>query len=230
MNERTFVVIFLLVTVIAVGGLILNKVSTSSTELSPSASPSGLVFNNQSGAPANQNQSQVAPPTQTSNPQQARQWSSPPPPYPVSQLQGKVAVIKTAKGDIAFQLDPTVLETTSNFIFLATNHFYDGLTFHRVEPGFVIQGGDPVGNGSGGPGYSFNDELTGKEKYTIGTVAMANAGPNTNGSQFFIMLADHPELPPNYTVFGHVVQGQDVVSKIAVGDVMQSVQIEQIKQ
>ena len=106
---------------------------------------------------------------------------------------------------------------SSNFIFLAKEKFYDGLTFHRREEGFVIQGGDPLGNGTGGPGYAFADEpVTGD--YLRGVVAMANAGPNTNGSQFFIMLADHPELPKNYTIFGKVREGMEVVDEIKVGD------------
>lgn len=115
----------------------------------------------------------------------------------------------------------------SNFIFLAQQGFYNGLTFHRVVPGFVVQGGDPLGNGTGGPGYRFPDELNDNRTYTRGTVAMANSGPNTNGSQFFIMLQDHPELPHLYTIFGTVLSGMDVVDKIAVGDVMQSVTVSQ---
>lgn len=240
-SEKTFVVLFLIVTVIAVGGLVVNKMVSSTQELavSPSPSPTGLLFNGSSGAPSTsanpqlqpQNQSQVSNPQQNNQPtRQVVQYKSPPQPASPDQLQNKVAVITTAKGQIVFQLDPNVPLTTTNFIFLAQNHFYDGLTFHRVVPGFVIQGGDPLGNGTGGPGYQFKDELTGKEQYTKGTVAMANAGPNTNGSQFFIMLDDHPELPPNYTVFGHVLQGQDVVDKIVQGDVMQKVQIEQLQQ
>ncbi|MCL4365607.1 peptidylprolyl isomerase [Patescibacteria group bacterium] len=116
----------------------------------------------------------------------------------------------------------------SNFMVLAANGFYDGLTFHRVEPGFVIQGGDPDGNGAGGPGYEFADELVTRD-YKKGIVAMANAGPDTNGSQFFIMLEDHPELPKKYTIFGQVISGMEVVEKIAVGDVMQKVVIQNLK-
>lgn len=102
------------------------------------------------------------------------------------------------------------------------------MTFHRVVPGFVIQGGDPSGNGTGGPGYTFDDEPV-TLKYDKGIVAMANAGPNTNGSQFFIMLEDNPTLPPNYTIFGKVIKGQDVVSSIQVGDVMKKVTIVDLK-
>lgn len=138
----------------------------------------------------------------------------------------KKAVIRTAKGDIELELfGEEAPMTVSNFIYLAQDKFYDNLTFHRVVPGFVIQGGDPAGNGTGGPGYRFEDEPV-KRQYTKGILAMANAGPDTNGSQFFIMLADNP-LPPNYTIFGQVIKGQEVVDQIAVGDVMSSVVIEE---
>ncbi len=115
--------------------------------------------------------------------------------------------------------------TVNNFVTLARDGYYDGVTFHRVVPRFVVQGGDPTGTGSGGPGYKFQDEAV-KRPYKAGTVAMANAGPHTNGSQFFICLEDQPGLPPNYTIFGDTVAGMDVVRNIRVGDVMQSVTIE----
>lgn len=143
-------------------------------------------------------------------------------------LQKKAAAIQTAKGTIYIQIYPEVLQAASNFLILASNGFYDGLAFHRVESGFVVQGGDPNGDGTGGPGYTFADEPVTRE-YTKGTVAMANAGPNTNGSQFFIMLADHPELPKQYTIFGQVIAGQDIVEKLAVGDVMQKVVIQNLQ-
>jgi len=136
------------------------------------------------------------------------------------------AIIKTNKGDIHLQLNPAEAPTTvNNFVALARDAYYDGVTFHRVVPGFVIQGGDPTGSGSGSPGYKFQDESV-RRPYKAGTVAMANAGPNTNGSQFFICLEDQPNLPPNYTIFGDTVSGMDVVRNIRVGDVMQSVTIE----
>jgi cyclophilin family peptidyl-prolyl cis-trans isomerase len=136
------------------------------------------------------------------------------------------AIIKTNKGDIHLQLDPAEAPmTVNNFVALARDGYYDGVTFHRVVPRFVIQGGDPTGTGSGGPGYKFKDEPV-RRPYKAGTVAMANSGPNTNGSQFFICLEDQPSLPPNYTIFGDTVSGMDVVRNIRVGDVMQSVTIE----
>ena len=124
------------------------------------------------------------------------------------------ATLKTDKGDIVIALDAAAVpKTVNNFVFLAEKHFYDNTIFHRVIKGFMIQGGDPTGTGTGGPGYHFADEpFTGA--YSRGTVAMANAGPNTNGSQFFIMQAD-TGLPQNYVIFGHVTSGMDVVDQIA---------------
>jgi cyclophilin family peptidyl-prolyl cis-trans isomerase len=130
--------------------------------------------------------------------------------------------LKTNFGDIQFETyDADAPKTVDNFIALANKGFYDGVIFHRVIKGFMIQGGDPTGTGAGGPGYKFEDELNPqtesyKAGYQKGVVAMANAGPNTNGSQFFIMLENY-SLPNNYTIFEKVVKGQDVVDKI--GDV-----------
>lgn len=128
--------------------------------------------------------------------------------------------LDTNYGKIVFETyNNDAPNTVNNFVTLSEKKFYDGLTFHRVIKGFMIQGGDPNGNGTGGPGYTFADEIKPdsdlyKVGYKKGIVAMANAGPNTNGSQFFIMTADYP-LPPSYTIFGKVVSGQDVVDKIA---------------
>ena len=130
-----------------------------------------------------------------------------------------VVVLETNFGTIKFETYPgDAPKTVENFITLAERGFYDGLTFHRVVPGFVIQGGDPNGNGTGGPGYWFEDELdpntaSFQEGYKKGVVAMANSGQNTNGSQFFIMLEDYP-LPNLYTIFGKVIEGQEVVDAI----------------
>ena len=125
------------------------------------------------------------------------------------------AKIETTVGVIEIELlDDAAPKTVENFVTLAKKGFYDGVIFHRVVPGFVIQGGDPDGTGMGGPGYKFDDEPV-TMGYARGTVAMANSGPNTNGSQFFICLADLPQLPPNYTIFGQVVAGLNVVDAIA---------------
>jgi peptidyl-prolyl cis-trans isomerase B (cyclophilin B) len=135
-------------------------------------------------------------------------------------------LLKTNKGDIKLELNPAEAPiTVNNFVVLARDGYYDGLKFHRVVPGFVIQGGDPTGTGSGGPGYKFQDEPV-KRTYRAGTVAMANAGPNTNGSQFFVCLEDQPSLPPSYTIFGDTISGLDVVRKIRVGDIMETVTVE----
>ncbi|MEI7740892.1 MAG: peptidylprolyl isomerase [bacterium] len=143
---------------------------------------------------------------------------------PDADLLKKTVVIETAKGNIEFEVFGAEAPlAASNFLYLTKGGFYNGLTFHRREEGFVIQGGDPSGNGTGGPGYRFNDEPV-KLSYDRGIVAMANAGPNTNGSQFFIMLGNTP-LPPSYTIFGKVTKGMEVVDKIVVGDKMTSVTV-----
>ncbi len=124
------------------------------------------------------------------------------------------ATIETTAGTMVAELFPgDAPNTVNNFVSLARDGYYEGVIFHRVIPGFMIQGGDPTGTGTGGPGYKFKDEPVSKP-YTRGTLAMANAGPNTNGSQFFIMHADYG-LPPNYTIFGKLTSGEDVVDGIA---------------
>src|SRR6188508_1367276 len=137
-------------------------------------------------------------------------------------------VIETDRGPIVMDLDPQLApRTVNNFVTLARDGYYDGLTFHRVVPEFVIQGGDPEGSGRGGPGYKFADEPV-KGEYTEGAVAMANAGPDTNGSQFFICIDDcRRKLQPLYNLFGYVVEGIDVAQATTVGDVMQTVKIEE---
>jgi cyclophilin family peptidyl-prolyl cis-trans isomerase len=136
---------------------------------------------------------------------------------PAMQIDKKknyTATIKTNYGDITVDLYPKEAPlTVNNFVFLSQQGFYDNVKVHRIVPGFVIQTGDPTGTGMGGPGYKFADEPV-TMKYRHGTLAMANSGPNTNGSQFFICLAD-VALPPNYTIFGTVIKGLDVVDKIA---------------
>jgi cyclophilin family peptidyl-prolyl cis-trans isomerase len=124
-------------------------------------------------------------------------------------------VLHTSAGDISVDLYAAdAPQTVNNFLFLGSDGFYDGVIFHRVIPGFMVQGGDPTGTGRGGPGYKFRDETHSKTSYKRGTLAMANSGPNTNGSQFFIMHADYG-LPNQYTIFGEVTDGLDVVDTIA---------------
>jgi len=137
------------------------------------------------------------------------------PPVTIDTKKVYCAGINTNRGLIVLELDPQLApKTVNNFVFLAQHHFYDGLIFHRVVPNFIIQTGDPKGNGTGGPGYKFNDEPV-KGDYTAGTVAMANAGPNTNGSQFFTCTADDTKVIEKlYNLFGHVVKGLDVAQRI----------------
>ncbi|MBG9789549.1 peptidylprolyl isomerase [Brevibacillus laterosporus] len=130
------------------------------------------------------------------------------------------AVVETNKGSFTIQLfAKDAPKTVNNFVFLANDHFYDGIQFHRIIQSFMIQTGDPKGDGTGGPGYSFEDELKNGHSYDKGVVAMANAGPNTNGSQFFIGSGDdvkNLEAQPNYTIFGKITAGMDTIDKIAV--------------
>jgi len=143
----------------------------------------------------------------------AKTYSSPPQ-MAIDPSKKYRATIETSAGQMTAELFAAEApKTVNNFVFLARDGFYDGVIFHRVIKGFMIQGGDPTGTGRGGPGYRFNDEPV-KRPYLRGTLAMANAGPNTNGSQFFVMHADYG-LPPNYTIFGKLTGGEDTLDKIA---------------
>jgi peptidyl-prolyl cis-trans isomerase B (cyclophilin B) len=137
------------------------------------------------------------------------------------------ATIETNRGTIVLELYPQhAPKTVNNFVFLAREGFYDGLSFHRVIADFMIQGGDPTGTGAGGPGYKFEDEVQNNPlAHETGVISMANAGPNTNGSQFFITHSPQPHLNGRHTVFGKVVGGQDVVNSVQQGDVMVKVTI-----
>src|SRR5271165_469437 len=142
------------------------------------------------------------------------------PPMCIDPAKRYTATITTSKGTLVAELDPLAApKTVNNFVFLARYHYFDGIVFHRIIPGFVIQGGDPEGTGRGGPGYRFADELPKAGRYQIGSLAMANAGPDTNGSQFFVISGpDGAALPPQYSLFGAVVSGAEVVAAIdAVG-------------
>jgi peptidylprolyl isomerase len=149
-----------------------------------------------------------------------RQKFSSAPPMIIDTAKNYTATMVTSKGTLEIVLDAIGAPTTVNsFVFLARWHYYDGIVFHRVIPGFVLQGGDPTGTGAGGPGYKFNDELPKAGRYELGSLAMANAGPHTNGSQFFVISGpDGIRLPPLYALFGKVVKGLDVVETInAIG-------------
>ncbi len=128
------------------------------------------------------------------------------------------AIMETSKGNMVLELfAKDVPRTVNNFVFLAREGFYDNTIFHRVIAGFMAQGGDPTGTGTGGPGYKFADEFT-SHTHVTGTLSMANAGPNTNGSQFFICFAPQPHLNGKHTVFGQLIEGMDVLNKIVQGD------------
>ena len=139
-----------------------------------------------------------------------------PPPMCIDVNKRYTAEMKTSMGDMTIALDPIAApKTVNNFVFLARYHYYDGIIFHRVIKDFVLQGGDPDGTGRGGPGYRFEDELPKPGRYEVGSLAMANAGPNTNGSQFFVITGrSGVQLPPSYSLFGKVVKGLEVADAI----------------
>jgi len=157
-----------------------------------------------------------------------KKWASPPE-IQIDPEKIYQAVVETDRGNIELELYPEhTPETVNNFIFLAREGFYDGVSFHRVISDFMIQSGDPTGTGRGGPGYQFEDELEGNPlKHETGVISMANAGPNTNGSQFFITHSPQPHLDGNHTVFGKVIAGQDVVDAIRQGDRMVKVEVKE---
>ncbi len=164
------------------------------------------------------------------NPADRNNMYSAPPEMQIDPGKTYVATISTAKGDIIVQLDASAAPlTVNNFVFLTEQGFYDGLTFHRVEPGFVIQGGDPTGTGGGGPGYTVPAEI--QLPHVEGAIAMARRGDEVNptrassGSQFYITLAPTPFLDEGYTAFGQVIEGMEVVQSIAIGDVIEKITI-----
>jgi cyclophilin family peptidyl-prolyl cis-trans isomerase len=154
------------------------------------------------------------PPFDGSAPQ--RQEFSDPPEMGIDPDKRYTATMSTSMGDLVIALDAVKApKTVNNFVFLALNHYYDGVIFHRIINGFMCQGGDPTGTGRGGPGYRFADELPKSGQYEIGSVAMANAGPDTNGSQFFLISGKSGvQLPPQYSLFGKVVKGLEIVDEM----------------
>ncbi|MDL1963459.1 MAG: peptidylprolyl isomerase [Deltaproteobacteria bacterium] len=158
-----------------------------------------------------------------------KKWDSP----PAMQIDPEkiyLAVVATDKGNMELELYPEhAPKTVNNFVFLAKEGFYDGVSFHRVISDFMIQGGDPTGTGQGGPGYQFEDEVKGNPlKHEMCVISMANAGPNTNGSQFFITHSPQPHLDGKHTVFGKVIAGQEIVNAIRQDDRMVKVEVKEI--
>lgn len=152
-----------------------------------------------------------------------------PPPLSIDSNKSYTATFVTSRGDIVVDLFPKEApNTVSNFVFLAKDGFYDNTTFHRVIDNFMVQGGDPAGTGRGGPGYRFEDEFNGNpHKHQVGSLSMANAGPNTNGSQFFITHIATDWLDGKHTVFGKVRSGQEIVNSVKQGDELKTVKIEE---
>lgn len=152
---------------------------------------------------------------------------STPPPMTIDTSKQYTATIETDKGKIVLELFASdVPVTVNNFVFLAGEGFYDDTTFHRIIPDFMAQGGDPTGTGTGGPGYSFADEFT-EHSHTTGALSMANSGPNTNGSQFFITYAPQPHLDNRHSVFGQLTDGMDVLKSLKNGDAIIKITIKE---
>jgi peptidyl-prolyl cis-trans isomerase B (cyclophilin B) len=150
-----------------------------------------------------------------------------PPPNVIDPARSYSATVHTSRGDFTLRLDPRAAPVTvNNFVYLSQNRFYDGLTFHRVVPGFVVQGGDPDGNGTGGPGYKLPDE-TNSAPWGKGSLGMASSAAGVNGSQFFVLLGDAPSLSSSgvYNHFGSVASGADVVASIQVGDTIRTIDV-----
>jgi peptidyl-prolyl cis-trans isomerase B (cyclophilin B) len=156
-----------------------------------------------------------------------KQWNKPPE-MRIDTGRSYFVVLETTKGEIELELLPEFApKTVNNFIFLTEQGFYDGVIFHRVINNFMIQGGDPTGTGRGGPGYRFEDEFAGNPlKHDAKVISMANAGPDTNGSQFFITHSPQPHLDGRHTVFGRVTRGAEVVDAIVQGDVINRARVE----
>ena len=157
----------------------------------------------------------------------AKQWENPPA-LTIDEDRVYLVKLETTKGEVQLELYPEhAPKTVNNFVFLVKEAFYDGISFHRVIDNFMVQGGDPTGSGMGGPGYKFEDELSGNPlKHSSKVISMANSGPNTNGSQFFITHLPQPHLDGKHTVFGKVIQGEDVVDSIQQGDLINKASVD----
>ncbi|MDB5054777.1 MAG: peptidylprolyl isomerase [Bacilli bacterium] len=220
---RSLIVIALLISLSAVLLTACGKKTASNADATnapistPSPSPTATA------SPCVSNQPASSSNNTTAQPAAPKSWTSPPA-MTIDTNKTYCAEIQTNKGNFTLELfAKDAPKTVNSFIFLAKQNFYNGIIFHRIIQKFMVQTGDPTGTGSGGPGYQFEDELSNLHKYEQGVVAMANAGPNTNGSQFFICTVDDSaNLPPNYTTFAKVVSGMDIVQKIAATPVQAS--------
>jgi len=204
------------IVVLLLAGLVLMLVTNGSGGSATAGAPTAAPFAAEPTAAA-----APAATTTSAAPAGAIKTYSAPPPMTIDPNKNYTATITTPRGDIVIKLRPDLApQTVNSFVFLAREGFFDGLTWHRVLPNFMAQGGDPTGTGAGGPGYTIPDEFTDKVLFDKpGIVAMANTGrPNSGGSQFFITTAPYPSLNQKYTVFGEVQQGQDIVNGIPLRD------------
>ncbi len=237
MNTKVFVILFctlFLIILVGLGVLFQKRISSNTETKEPDEVEKLSLVGSEGDSQLPDNMSDIT----SSDPQQQqpRQESQPkalgedtqPPDMIIDTDSTYTVTLNTSEGPIVIEMKTKeVPKTVNNFISLAQKGFYDNTVFHRVIKGFMIQGGDPKGDGTGGPGYKFDDEPF-EGEYVRGTVAMANSGPNTNGSQFFIMHEDTP-LPKNYVIFGFVKEGLDVVDKIAEAPVTMSASGEESK-
>ncbi len=216
--------------VIVVGAILWFTIGPGASEEptpTPTSAPTATPLPTATPVPTDTPSEEKGDTSMPANPAQRHNMYSAPPEMQIDTDKTYYATIETEKGTIELELYPEYApKTVNNFVFLAREGFYDGITFHRVISDFMIQGGDPSGTGSGGPGYRFEDEFECNPlTHETGVISMANAGPNTNGSQFFITHSPQPHLNGRHTVFGKVIEGQDVVDTIKQGDKMLEVSI-----
>jgi cyclophilin family peptidyl-prolyl cis-trans isomerase len=218
-RRRTGVTMVVLLAVLALIAGVTGLFSGSSSDKKVSSSSSSSVTTPEAAKGASVKGDTPCPKADGTSPRTTTFAKAPP--VCIDPNKTYTATMKTSQGTMTIALDAKQApKTVNNFVVLARYHFFDGLTFHRVVPGFVIQGGDPQGTGQGGPGYQFSDELPKAGQYKIGSLAMANSGANTNGSQFFVITGPQGvQLPPQYSLFGQVTDGIDTAQKIdALGD------------
>jgi len=208
-NGRMFSVLGIVVMVLSLGAVFISTQAANSGNDDPIPTPS--VTATPTAEPTETATPSTTPTATPTDDDTIQRVYTEPPALTINPEGQYQALIRTEKGDVRIELLPAEAPiTVNNFVFLAQHRFYDGLTFHRVEPGFVAQGGDPTGGGNGGPGYSLSDEQNALP-FEEGVIAMAKAGSTVSGSQFFITLAPQPSLAGNFTVFGRVIEGMDVL-------------------